>query len=795
MIGKRLRSLSIQATVIVFLPLLTAGCFFNLSEKKDFQSWYYGDPGLAGALGEEKCDRYADHIQGARHPYYLHFRTPEILLQPQGGAQYPARQTAESRVGGPDADAVSCEKVDRGWETFRFDAVDAGFVDTVIPYRKASSVNDHERGFGQQSLAYAEGLAYNTGLTVVMKAPVYIVHDILKTLYIPVAGTYYLIQTDTAPEPDGEIIQVQDTPPSEESIQTPAAEAPSITVTEEKPQPPGGPAVDRTEKALARGAAGTASAGDDSGAPTSLDDAVARTPAEPGMDTAQSLPAAGLDATAKPAPAQPDPDRSAPPPPAAESPTEAEAETTVSEAPPVAEADDEAAPAAPVGEIAGESPAAIAAAPGAIADEDPQEEAPVSVETGEPEMADAAETAPRGAETETESSAETASARAARDTDRPEEGSVGAAVTTLTAIAKGRREAGAEVPAPSEDRTESIEEEDLLTDDPSKNEGAAPEDQAVSRFPVRPGDAATPEPETAPVPLARVAPAQEGVASEAPAAPEALDQLRVSKRALRKKVAFIGFSSRSANVDQSTKAYLQDQVWPEFEDECRSNLILVRQGDADYPAALDALIRDQFGRLNSFELTTVARFSGLNAIIAGTIIDIRVAREVSGILWYKSPEGQLRLTILVEVFDAETGTKLFDHTYIREEEVEELEPGTDEKLRKEDRPVLEATLNSVAADVGEEVCEALEDQPWRAFVSGIDGERITLSAGQSAGLKPGHVLGVYNSQIIDGLNNQQFFLTGEKVGRIQIVNVSDHRSEAILIEGRGLRDYSVAIPE
>ena len=276
---------------------------------------------------------------------------------------------------------------------------------------------------------------------------------------------------------------------------------------------------------------------------------------------------------------------------------------------------------------------------------------------------------------------------------------------------------------------------------------------------------------------------------------EPIPWVRLAKRKLRKKVAFIGFFSRAVNVDENTKAFLRERLWPVFKDQCDDSLTLVRQGDPDYPAALNALMRDPFGHLNSFELTTVARFNGLNAIISATIIDIRVSRELGGFLWYKSPEGQLRITILAEVYDAETGTKLLDRIYIHEEEVDELEPGAGEKPRDEDQPVLEEGLLSIAEDMGDDVCDVLADQPWRFFVSGIDGNRITLSAGESAGLKAGNILGVYNSQIIDGLNNQQFFLTGEKIGRIQIISLSGDRSEALLIEGQGLRDYSVAMPE
>lgn len=702
---KRSKKRCMSLLVAVGLVLATSGCFFNLSKEKDFKSWYFGDPGMAGALGETRCDPYADRIQGERHPYYLHFRTLEVLYQPQGGTHYPERSTATTVEGDGGRVAYACEMVDEGRETFNFNAVDAGLVDVMIPYRKMTATPG-EASPDQQTGSYAGSVAYNAGIATVMKTPVYLVHDILKTLYLPVAGTYFMFRSDERET------------------------APALAALEEAP-------------AAAR----------EDDVPTAAEAA----PVE--AETAETLDAAPVDTAAVSEAA-----KTGTPSDEASVVSDGAAEQKFTETP-----ENEASVRQPAADqdIVSEPPAEAVAAAVSVPEE-------TAVDASAPAVA---------SETATTVSADAAAA--VQDSSPRDVETEAAATADDTAIIEE------DLPETPVDGALAEETEPPLQEEETPTVTAAREDQSPLAEATAAPEVTAQEP---PVAIASVTESREPLAETAPP-PLQREEVEISRRKLKKQVAFLGVTTRSASVGPEIKSFFEERVWPAFIDECSRNVQMVQSGDPRFPEALTQLSRDQFGRLNSFELITLARFSGINAVVTGTIVDIRLANEISGVLWYKEPEGSLRVAILVEVYDAETGTKLLDKTLVHEMEVDELEPGSEGKLRNEDMVFVQIALGSIAAKMSELVCDVLDDQPWRAFVTGIDGSRITLSAGSDTGLVPGNILSVYNSQIIDGLNNQQFFLTGERVGRLQITGVFPDHAEALLIEGSNIQDYSLVLPE
>ena len=765
MVVKRLGKRFFPWLVALGLIMNTAGCFFNLSKEQDFKSWYFGEPGMAGALGEKRCDPYADRIQGDRHPFYLHFRTFEILYQPQGGTRFPERSTAVSPDDQGDRVAYACEIVDEGSETFNFNAIDAGLVDVIIPYRKATAtpaeeVHRHETG------SYPREVAYNAGIAAVMKAPVYLVHDVLKTLYIPVAGTYFMFKSDEDDEtvaPAG----ARSTPSTATDRDAVAAAEPaaeSMTAIEEagaaEPVPMRPASAAPTAEDLSDESAAETTTMDRQGVQNALESepseplASASEPTVEAVDaTLQELPAAVVDGD----------DRSGE---VAESDFLSE-----NEEPPVpADIEPPSAPVTP-------DPASVTAPP--VDKVDPPENV-ARASAGLPE--DARTAAAGTAEDKTPPGLEPASGPTAEDAviiheEDLREGP--ADQETTPAAAPGKDMA----PLPEEEVPIMAATRDGEAPAADRSGKVVPEEKTAASEPI--------EKEASPG-IASVAGSQE--ASTA-APPVQLEEIKLSKRKLTKQAAILGFIGRAATVDPATKSLFEEKLWSAFMEECSRSVRMLRQGEPQFPEGLARLSRDQFGRLNSFELTTLARFAGINAVVTGSVIDIRLSNEIRGILWYKEPEGSLRVVILVEVYDAETGTKLLDKTLVHQAEVEELAPGSEGNLRDVDMPFLREALDAIAADMGEMVCDVLDEQPWRAYITRVDGPRLTLSAGSDTGLVPGNILSVYNSQIIDGLNNQQFFLTGERVGRLQIIAVYPDRAEANLIEGVDVQDYSLVLPE
>ncbi len=197
------------------------------------------------------------------------------------------------------------------------------------------------------------------------------------------------------------------------------------------------------------------------------------------------------------------------------------------------------------------------------------------------------------------------------------------------------------------------------------------------------------------------------------------------------------------------------------------------------------------GITDNYSLAVLGRRLGLNAIVTGSLEDIRIMDELRGIWITKDTHYIVQVFIRVEVSDTRTATKLLDETFKRQIEIDDLEYQIIQESDKIELPQLNKTLNKLLTDVGDSICDTIKDQPWTGYITKVAGGNFVIPSGTRTGLKLGDILEVYDSsRIIEGIGGQRFFTPGLKIGEIEIVAITENQTEAKLIDGKGIKTGS-----
>nr|MBC8362708.1 hypothetical protein [Candidatus Desulfatibia profunda] len=258
---------------------------------------------------------------------------------------------------------------------------------------------------------------------------------------------------------------------------------------------------------------------------------------------------------------------------------------------------------------------------------------------------------------------------------------------------------------------------------------------------------------------------------------------------LKKKVGIALFENKTTVTDQKFNDVFADYLLGAITKEC-SDILLVKPGDAEYPDYLAELPKQAAGRIDSFELAQRGRQLGLNAIVTGALIDISENREKKGILWFKRTHEYVRVKVAVAVYETETGAKILDESFNHKIDVGESDfdpefdsPGPRKQI---DKKTLTNAYEKIASDMGEAVCNAVADQPWRGFLVSINANKILISSGNRVGLKQGDMLDVFDtSNVFQNALGQRFFIPGLKTDEVKITAVFADTAEAEIVSGEG----------
>ena len=197
--------------------------------------------------------------------------------------------------------------------------------------------------------------------------------------------------------------------------------------------------------------------------------------------------------------------------------------------------------------------------------------------------------------------------------------------------------------------------------------------------------------------------------------------------------------------------------------------------------------RLETGIVDYYSLAVLGRQLGLNAIVTGSLEDIRIMNELRGVWITKDTHHLVQVFIRVEVSDTRTATKLLDETFNRQIEIDDLEYQIIQENDKIDLPQLNETLSKLLTDVGDSICDTIKDQPWTGYITKVEDGKFMIPSGTRIGLKLGVILEVYDSsRIIESVGGQRFFTPGLKIGEIEIVAITENQTQARLVDGKGI---------
>lgn len=257
---------------------------------------------------------------------------------------------------------------------------------------------------------------------------------------------------------------------------------------------------------------------------------------------------------------------------------------------------------------------------------------------------------------------------------------------------------------------------------------------------------------------------------------KAVDAITPGGSGLKHKIALIGVEGRAEPGQAGFDTHFSQALSEYLRKECRQVLL-----DESAGAIMKSPPRLASGQIDGFSLAMMGRPRGVNFFVIGSLTDVRFLDEKTGFWWWKKTRYRLRATLRLEIVDSATGTKSVDESLWEESVVDEMRY---EEMKEtggipptEIAPILDRLLR----EAGQKACEVMRSQPWQGFITAVDRNRLTISAGRAVGLTQGSVLEVFDKgRVFENKNGQRFLSPGEKIGEARVESVAADQTEVVL---------------
>ncbi|MBF0450031.1 MAG: hypothetical protein HQK75_04965 [Candidatus Magnetomorum sp.] len=194
-------------------------------------------------------------------------------------------------------------------------------------------------------------------------------------------------------------------------------------------------------------------------------------------------------------------------------------------------------------------------------------------------------------------------------------------------------------------------------------------------------------------------------------------------------------------------------------------------------------------------LIKTGKEKGYQAIIWGGIHDISIVSKKSGFWGFRKEKTHVRIRGEFSLFDCETHSKLWyapvNETYLFKTL---FDPPVTRKAVLDDQTI-ERVLAKLSQKIVPLMSDRLKKEPWKGFILNNEGNVYLISSGKQSGLLENMIFDVIGSMgTLSGIYGQNYYIPGNPIGRVQIIDVDDHTSKAIPLYGNQLEN-SIAIHE
>jgi lipopolysaccharide export system protein LptA len=254
---------------------------------------------------------------------------------------------------------------------------------------------------------------------------------------------------------------------------------------------------------------------------------------------------------------------------------------------------------------------------------------------------------------------------------------------------------------------------------------------------------------------------------------------------LRKSLGMAAFENRTIYFLADFQETLGNNIAGALHKSC-SGLLLLTTGDENYPSEFEMLPRLSSGGIDAFKLCETGRKLGLTAIMTGSVTDIKTSDELHGFLLWRDSDPAVSLTVRVDIFDTETGTKILDESFTHKRYADEIEIESI-KSGKIEPAFLKEAFEQIARAAGEKICNRMKKESWKGYVSSVSGDKVTISSGSGTGVVQGKVFEVFSTSLLVGKQGNRFLVPGPKTGEVKITGVFDDSAEALIVSGDSIR--------